>query len=48
VVAAEVELGVEADIREEVGRTSFPARLFERGDETATRLADERARAESP
>jgi hypothetical protein len=39
---------LEADIREEFGRTSFPARLLGRGDETATRLADERARAESP
>jgi hypothetical protein len=39
---------LEASIREEFGRTSFPARLFGRGDETAKRLADERAKAESP
>lgn len=38
---------LEADIREEFGRTPFPARLLGRGDETAKRLADERAKAES-
>jgi len=39
---------LEADIREEFGRTSFPARLLGRDDETAESLADTRANAESP
>jgi hypothetical protein len=39
---------LEADIREEFARPSFSARLLGRGDETAERLADERAKAESP
>ena len=39
---------LQADIREEFGRTSFLARLLGRDDGTAERLADERARAESP
>lgn len=39
---------LEAAIREEFGRPSFPARLFGGNDETAGRLADERASVESP
>lgn len=39
---------LEAEIRQEFGRRSFPARLLGFGDGTAERLADERAKAGSP
>lgn len=39
---------LEAAIDEEFARPSFSARLLGRGDETAKRLADEHAKAESP
>ena len=39
---------LQADIREEFGRTSFLDRLLGRGGETAKGLADEHAKAQSP